>query len=60
VTRADTAAFDLTPLEVVEALDRHIIGQHKAKRAVAVALRNHCAAASSRRSCRPKSARRTS
>jgi ATP-dependent HslUV protease ATP-binding subunit HslU len=41
VTRADTAAFDLTPLEVVEALDKHIIGQHKAKRAVAVALRNH-------------------
>ena len=36
-----SAAFDLTPLEVVEALDRHIIGQHKAKRAVAVALRNH-------------------
>jgi len=35
------AAFDLTPLEVVEALDKHIIGQHKAKRAVAVALRNH-------------------
>jgi ATP-dependent HslUV protease ATP-binding subunit HslU len=35
------AAFDMTPLEVVEALDRHIIGQHKAKRAVAVALRNH-------------------
>jgi ATP-dependent HslUV protease ATP-binding subunit HslU len=34
-------SFDLTPLEVVEALDRHIIGQHKAKRAVAVALRNH-------------------
>jgi ATP-dependent HslUV protease ATP-binding subunit HslU len=33
--------FDLTPLQVVEALDRHIIGQHKAKRAVAVALRNH-------------------
>jgi len=36
-----TTQFDLTPLEVVEALDRHIIGQHKAKRAVAVALRNH-------------------
>ncbi len=33
--------FDLSPLEVVEALDKHIIGQHKAKRAVAVALRNH-------------------
>jgi ATP-dependent HslUV protease ATP-binding subunit HslU len=38
---ASPAAFDLTPLEVVEALDKHIIGQHKAKRAVAVALRNH-------------------
>ena len=36
-----TTPFDLTPREVVEALDRHIIGQHKAKRAVAVALRNH-------------------
>ena len=35
------SSFDLTPLQVVEALDRHIIGQHRAKRAVAVALRNH-------------------
>jgi len=32
---------DLTPLQIVEALDQHIIGQHKAKRSVAVALRNH-------------------
>src|SRR5690625_459131 len=32
---------DLTPLQIVEELDRHIIGQHKAKRSVAVALRNH-------------------
>jgi ATP-dependent HslUV protease ATP-binding subunit HslU len=31
----------LTPLEIVAELDRHIIGQSKAKRAVAVALRNH-------------------
>lgn len=31
---------DLTPREIVEALDRHIIGQHDAKRAVAVAIRN--------------------
>jgi ATP-dependent HslUV protease ATP-binding subunit HslU len=30
----------LTPAEVVAELDRHIVGQHKAKRAVAVALRN--------------------
>jgi ATP-dependent HslUV protease ATP-binding subunit HslU len=35
------AAADLTPLQIVEALDRHIIGQSKAKRSVAVALRNH-------------------
>ena len=34
--------FDrLTPLDIVSALDAHIIGQHKAKKSVAVALRNH-------------------
>jgi ATP-dependent HslUV protease ATP-binding subunit HslU len=31
---------DLTPQQIVLELDRYIIGQHKAKRAVAVALRN--------------------
>ncbi len=31
---------DLTPSEIVEKLDQYIIGQNKAKRAVAVALRN--------------------
>jgi len=30
----------LTPREIVAELDRYIVGQHKAKRAVAVALRN--------------------
>src|SRR3990172_2474421 len=30
---------ELTPREVVEELDKYIIGQHKAKRAVAIALR---------------------
>jgi ATP-dependent HslUV protease ATP-binding subunit HslU len=30
----------LTPREIVTELDRHIVGQHNAKRAVAVALRN--------------------
>ncbi|HKI59064.1 MAG TPA: ATP-dependent protease ATPase subunit HslU [Trueperaceae bacterium] len=34
-------ATELTPLKIVEELDRHIIGQSKAKRSVAVALRNH-------------------
>jgi ATP-dependent HslUV protease ATP-binding subunit HslU len=31
---------DLTPRQIVEELDKHIIGQAKAKRAVAIALRN--------------------
>ena len=30
----------LTPREIVEQLERHIIGQHEAKRAVAIAVRN--------------------
>ncbi|MDD9886574.1 MAG: ATP-dependent protease ATPase subunit HslU [Gammaproteobacteria bacterium] len=30
----------MTPREIVQELDKHIIGQHNAKRAVAVALRN--------------------
>jgi ATP-dependent HslUV protease ATP-binding subunit HslU len=34
------SATPLTPREIVVELDRHIIGQHDAKRAVAVALRN--------------------
>ncbi|WP_207485388.1 ATP-dependent protease ATPase subunit HslU [Arenibaculum pallidiluteum] len=33
-----TAAF--SPREIVSELDRHIVGQHEAKRAVAIALRN--------------------
>ena len=32
--------IDLTPRQIVEKLDQYIIGQEKAKRAVAVALRN--------------------
>src|SRR5512143_1765960 len=30
----------LTPRQIVEELDKYVIGQHKAKRAVAIALRN--------------------
>src|SRR3990167_1137429 len=30
----------MTPQEIVQELDKHIIGQHQAKRAVAIALRN--------------------
>jgi ATP-dependent HslUV protease ATP-binding subunit HslU len=30
----------MTPREIVEELDKHIVGQHAAKRAVAIALRN--------------------
>lgn len=32
--------MDLTPKQIVAELDRYIIGQNKAKRAVAIALRN--------------------
>jgi ATP-dependent HslUV protease ATP-binding subunit HslU len=31
---------NMTPQEIVHELDKHIVGQHKAKRAVAIALRN--------------------
>ncbi len=34
------APHGMTPGEIVSELDRHIVGQHKAKRAVAIALRN--------------------
>ncbi|MBU1534208.1 ATP-dependent protease ATPase subunit HslU, partial [Myxococcota bacterium] len=36
----DKEAINLTPRGIVYELDRYIIGQHKAKRSVAVALRN--------------------
>src|SRR6056297_3670846 len=32
--------FSLTPKEIVQALDKYIIGQEKAKKSVAIALRN--------------------
>ena len=38
--RTATAATTLTPREIVAELDKHVIGQAKAKRAVAIALRN--------------------
>ena len=38
--RTATAASSLTPREIVAELDKHVIGQAKAKRAVAIALRN--------------------
>src|SRR5688572_31906408 len=37
---ASTAAAALTPREIVSELDRYIVGQTDAKRAVAIALRN--------------------
>src|ERR687891_1174912 len=36
----DTGAQLMTPREIVSELDRYIVGQRKAKRAVAIALRN--------------------
>ncbi|NLC36592.1 MAG: AAA family ATPase, partial [Alcaligenaceae bacterium] len=34
------SAINMTPGEIVSELDKHIVGQHQAKRSVAVALRN--------------------
>ena len=38
--KPDTSHATMTPREIVQELDRHIVGQHAAKRAVAIALRN--------------------
>lgn len=38
--KPDNSNATMTPREIVQELDRHIIGQHSAKRAVAIALRN--------------------
>jgi ATP-dependent HslUV protease ATP-binding subunit HslU len=38
--RTETAHEDLTPKQIVQELDRYIVGQKNAKRAVAIALRN--------------------
>jgi len=38
--KPDTSNATMTPREIVQELDRHIVGQHSAKRAVAIALRN--------------------
>src|SRR5687768_18384933 len=38
--RTTTAAHSMTPREIVAELDKYVIGQAKAKRAVAIALRN--------------------
>ena len=38
--RTQTSTEALTPRQIVTELDKHVIGQHRAKRAVAIALRN--------------------
>ena len=38
--KIELSSATMTPREIVQELDRHIVGQHDAKRAVAIALRN--------------------
>ena len=38
--RSPSAVESLTPRQIVAELDKYVVGQHKAKRAVAIALRN--------------------
>jgi len=40
VEEEQIALDELTPREIVAELDKHVVGQHEAKRAVAIALRN--------------------
>jgi ATP-dependent HslUV protease ATP-binding subunit HslU len=38
--RTSPAASSFTPRQIVSELDKYVVGQHRAKRAVAIALRN--------------------
>ncbi len=40
MSKIEISSATMTPREIVQELDRHIVGQHDAKRAVAIALRN--------------------
>jgi ATP-dependent HslUV protease ATP-binding subunit HslU len=40
LSQAQSSAFSLTPKEIVDELNRYIVGQKEAKKAVAIALRN--------------------
>ena len=58
--RGDPAVTNFTPREIVSELDRYIVGQNEAKRAVAIALRNRWRRQQVPRSCATRSRRRTS
>jgi ATP-dependent protease HslVU (ClpYQ) ATPase subunit len=52
--------MSMTPREIVEELDKYIIGQHDAKRAVAMRCATAGAAQQIRSRCAARSRRRTS
>ena len=57
---AAAAGSALTPREIVGELDKYVVGQAKAKRAVAIAIRNPFAGSASHRIWPTTSYRRTS
>jgi ATP-dependent protease HslVU (ClpYQ) ATPase subunit len=52
--------MNMTPQEIVGELDKHVVGQGKAKRAVAIACATAGAASRWKNRCATKSRRRTS
>ena len=54
------ALMELTPTQIVAELDKYIVGQHNAKKSVAIAIRNRWRRQQVGRRCATRSCRTTS